>query len=641
MTYAENNPDVVATIVYHLNDNGAGDPWYQASGSAANTRANFYGVTGIPALLIDGLYDIWPINSANISSPVTERRNIPTPIEIFLAVEMEESTMDVTATVLNAGSAIESGHTIHFALTSNYAEWDASNEQDEFEHDLLAMRPNGNGQDFTCDAYTTAEYSATFNWPVDLLGEELGEDDVTLVVFVQDDETGEVLQARSSSLTPEGYPDYLFFGACEEFYHLGSTEVTATFDVGIFNLGLADDSYDIDVNAEDVPEGWGFSYSLPDGDHSDDATLSLVSDSHHDAVISLTPSATPGESFELTFLITSQNQPANFTEFTFFLQSSGEMLVVNSDPNGAYGNYFADAINAVNALGETDSDEQVTFGVWPNESYPLVFEELTSANPRLVMWYLGDFGVLTESEIAGLTAYVNNGGNLFLSGVDAPNYVAGTTLETLMGTYVGSAGDFYTIQGYDDDPIGDGIEVNLYGGDGANNYRNPVSVAGNAGTTCIKFGGTQLGAAVRNMSDNYRTLLFGFPFETIDTQEHRAALMLNIMVWMADFQYNGVIDGFGSDILPQEFALAQNHPNPFNPSTDIRFSLPEAAMVELTVFDMLGREVARLAEGQYAAGAHNIAWQADHLASGVYFYRLTALGDKVTHEATRKMILMK
>ncbi len=89
---------------------------------------------------------------------------------------------------------------------------------------------------------------------------------------------------------------------------------------------------------------------------------------------------------------------------------------------------------------------------------------------------------------------------------------------------------------------------------------------------------------------------------------------------------------------PENFELVQNYPNPFNPSTEIRFSLAEDAMVQLSVYDVMGREVSRLLDQPLSAGTHAVTWVADsELPSGVYVYRLSA-GDVVS---TRQMVLLK
>ncbi len=85
------------------------------------------------------------------------------------------------------------------------------------------------------------------------------------------------------------------------------------------------------------------------------------------------------------------------------------------------------------------------------------------------------------------------------------------------------------------------------------------------------------------------------------------------------------------------YALRQNRPNPFNPSTVIEYSVPEDSHIRLRVFDTHGREVAVLHEGQVTAGAHSIVFTASNLPSGLYFYRLES-GSRVL---TRSMLLMR
>ena len=93
-----------------------------------------------------------------------------------------------------------------------------------------------------------------------------------------------------------------------------------------------------------------------------------------------------------------------------------------------------------------------------------------------------------------------------------------------------------------------------------------------------------------------------------------------------------------AEVIEQlEFALGQNFPNPFNPATTIRYSLPERTNVRLEVYSITGQRVAVLVNGQQNAGWHVVNFNASHLASGVYFYRLRA-GSNVK---TFKMTLIK
>jgi len=88
---------------------------------------------------------------------------------------------------------------------------------------------------------------------------------------------------------------------------------------------------------------------------------------------------------------------------------------------------------------------------------------------------------------------------------------------------------------------------------------------------------------------------------------------------------------------PSSFVLEQNFPNPFNAATTIQFSLPHPGKASLTVFDVNGKEVARLIDTDMTANHHHIRFDASRLASGVYCYRLQS-GDFV---ATRKFLLIK
>ncbi|MBT5145873.1 MAG: T9SS type A sorting domain-containing protein, partial [Gemmatimonadetes bacterium] len=91
-----------------------------------------------------------------------------------------------------------------------------------------------------------------------------------------------------------------------------------------------------------------------------------------------------------------------------------------------------------------------------------------------------------------------------------------------------------------------------------------------------------------------------------------------------------------------EFALSQNHPNPFNPETMIHFDLPTPGETELSLFNLMGQRVATLVSGSRDAGSYMLRWDGRddtgrELASGVYLFRLIA-GDQIE---TRKLTLLR
>ncbi|MCK5331305.1 MAG: T9SS type A sorting domain-containing protein, partial [Candidatus Marinimicrobia bacterium] len=95
-------------------------------------------------------------------------------------------------------------------------------------------------------------------------------------------------------------------------------------------------------------------------------------------------------------------------------------------------------------------------------------------------------------------------------------------------------------------------------------------------------------------------------------------------------------------VLPTEYQLRQNFPNPFNPVTTIRYDLPEISHVRIDIYDILGREVATLVNRREEAGYRAILWDGTDnsgrvLGSGVYFYQINA----TNYTKTKKMLLIK
>jgi hypothetical protein len=97
-----------------------------------------------------------------------------------------------------------------------------------------------------------------------------------------------------------------------------------------------------------------------------------------------------------------------------------------------------------------------------------------------------------------------------------------------------------------------------------------------------------------------------------------------------------------SEIIPEVFALHQNYPNPFNPITSLRYDLPADGLVNITIYDMMGRIVKTLVNGSQTAGYKSIRWNATNdrnepVSAGLYLYTIQA-GE---FRQTRKMVLLK
>ena len=131
-----------------------------------------------------------------------------------------------------------------------------------------------------------------------------------------------------------------------------------------------------------------------------------------------------------------------------------------------------------------------------------------------------------------------------------------------------------------------------------------------------------------------------YSFKDQDLKEGKYTYRLKQIDLDGSVSYSGEVNV--SIEMPASFALSQNYPNPFNPSTTINFSLPQKSDVKLIVYNILGKEVKTLINGDREAGSYEIKWNGlnnngQSVATGIYIYRITA--GNFTSE--KKMILMK
>jgi hypothetical protein len=96
-----------------------------------------------------------------------------------------------------------------------------------------------------------------------------------------------------------------------------------------------------------------------------------------------------------------------------------------------------------------------------------------------------------------------------------------------------------------------------------------------------------------------------------------------------------------SETIPQEYKLEQAYPNPFNPTTKIRYDLPKTSKVALKIYNLLGQEVETLVNEEQDAGYKSVEWDASYYPSGVYFYKLTADANGKSFVDVKKVVLLR
>jgi hypothetical protein len=173
----------------------------------------------------------------------------------------------------------------------------------------------------------------------------------------------------------------------------------------------------------------------------------------------------------------------------------------------------------------------------------------------------------------------------------------------------------------------------------------------NNGVYCLQYpdyNSTQYYAGIytdqlNNANWPMRTVFIGHSMYQMRNAVNGTAVRNEFMKMTYEFFENGVNPNYTGDEVPKVYSLAQNFPNPFNPSTRIQFALPTKGHVSLKIYNVAGQLVKTLQDGVMDAGSHEISWDGSNnlganVASGVYFYKINA-GDN--YENMKKMVLLR
>lgn len=177
-----------------------------------------------------------------------------------------------------------------------------------------------------------------------------------------------------------------------------------------------------------------------------------------------------------------------------------------------------------------------------------------------------------------------------------------------------------------------GVDVNLKGGGSSYLHHKYAVIDGESGNTPYLITGSHNWSSSAENSNDENTVII------------QDALIANLYLQEFTARYyeaggkDSIVVGVENDnSMPSEYKLEQNYPNPFNPSTSIQYSLKESAKVDLVVYNMLGQKVLTLVNEFQNTGNHQIKFDASHLASGIYIYRIKTNN----FTASKKLLLLK
>ena len=321
---------------------------------------------------------------------------------------------------------------------------------------------------------------------------------------------------------------------------------------------------------------------------------------------------------EFQFLFTGVSIPIGFPD----------TLIVKSDLNdNSYEDYYTSVFDSMGR----------NYEIW-NQSHgtPNLF-----SNRKTIIWFSGDADTQTVSAAYqdSLSAFLDNGGNLLITGKNIGNDIGDTEFyqnylhtrwigETPTLLFSGSEASFT-----------ERMLVEATGGDGANNQGTEADLlAPDSNPASHAIFENSDGVVATATKSDYNVVYLGFGFEAVTAHlsglTSRDTLMSAIMDWFSEVVS---VDEEKGVVRPLAFGLEQNYPNPFNPLTEISYSIDKAGQTKLDVYNLLGQKVVTLVDGFKLPGRFRVQWDASKFASGIYFYKLST-GE---NSKTRKMILLK
>ncbi len=609
---------LVLNVQYHMSWPSATDPFYLTDIADNDAVRAYYGVNAVPDLVTDGLNDPAPGNYAALEATVMKRILTDAPLEIIVTATVVGDQVTVNADITAVDDVPASDLVVRIALVEpyvGYAEPPGSNGETEFYCSMRDMLPAFAGTALAITNGQTVGVSETSTL-------DPAWQDVYAVVWVQNNADQDVLQAASTLVRP----DYAMCYGGRKGGDIVELLTMAPFHTVVSNVGTQSDIYDLHLE-KDLPPSWSASICIGTTCYPPfmtDFEVPLASLTQQEVIIDITPLENQG-SGTVTMTATSRSDPTQTWSKTVMVMTAGDdVLLVDDDSGEAWETYYAQAIGAT---GKSQA-------IWDASTFgPPNGDQL--GHYGTVVWSSG-FGPPTADGVTGLTSYLDAGGSLLLSGqlVGYYTFAGGAPVEgqDFYNDYLGANFVDYlfqkvSVEGIVDDCIGGGLAFDLSGGDGADNSEYPENLeAYGDGVLCMEFSNNKGGAAVHLDNGTFKTVFLSFGFEGVATLADRELLMSRSL----DFLGSEVTAVPGDQISrPFLASLPLAIPNPFNPSTAIKFDIGGTISTSLnvSVFDLRGRLVATLHDGLAAPGLQSIIWDGrdasgQNAASGVYLARV-------------------
>lgn len=590
--YLQENDGSIHHIAYHPWWPGIDDPFYQFNISENTSRTNYYGVNSVPRMILRGTH--WEGQPTGVSwSLINDNEKGGSPVRLVVNESTNGNTRDVTVELESVNSAPVGTYLLRCAVIEKdveYATPPGNNGETYFPNvfrqfisgassKLVSLPPKGE----------RVEYSFSYD-----LDAEWDAEKMYVIALLQEQNSKEVLNSGASYNCGFELMSYETSNTAEV-----ASSSSTSFDGGLINLIEGETEVEVSIES-DAPGDWSASFDLDGQTYTSAATTTLNSRAEESLQLNVDVGSTSGIGKYTIKLESSTNPEFYPQEYTYRVISGVQNLVVNNDQpfsNGKlydWSNIYLDGL----AAGEASaygSIEASSFATLINEG------SLQSVNNVYfnVGWTMPPF---TSEMVDALQAFLDEGGNLFISGQDIGwaamdnssdynNLKNQTFLKTYLGAEYVKDGNILNNAIFPDE------NDTVYGGQSTSSLTDvygsgffpdeiKVSSEGASKSNVIYYYDAALTkpAAIKSDNGQFKTVYLGFGMEQVASASVQDEIMTTTHEWF--------MSGITGIEFDREMArLIRTYPNPA--SEYMHFEIPEHANAQLLiVYDMTGRRVA-------------------------------------------------
>ncbi len=630
--YSENFGAVVS-VRYHAWWPGSSDPMYVSAASDCRNRIGYYGIQAVPTYVLDGKVYGVPADADAMTAQLLKRLEQPSPVKIHIRAQFNDDSVHAQIQLIALQNVPPQQLKLRTAITQRLVVYNSppgSNGEKEFPEVLRQLLPSADGIAIdSLSAGDTLRFSLSAAVKNDW---EVG--DLAVVSWLQSDASKEVLQAGIH------FPTFILQADTNGLQFLKAGQSKA---IPLYIANDNDTTALVRFKFKNINTTSGWSYEL------------LFNGGVYNSTVLPIP---PGDTLRLTLNVTSGNRGSlslqvmaeNMNDdgfygegygygtaqsFTFVVPENNDVLLVDDDGGKNYEDYFTRLLDK----------QHIAYLLLKQKDVQGLSKQYNLNNYRLIIWNISwGFPAFTPNDVALLTSYLDNGGNLVLFGQD----IAWDVFDSQGNSHFKSAMDF--LQNYFDlkfisdnskgiqmsgvagDPIGDSLSFDLARPYGFSNFY-PEEITSNTGQAkpVFKYNNGKIGV-LRYDSGTYRTVFFGIGFEQIGDETSREIILSRLLKWCGNITALPEKAQF-----PVRSLLVENYPNPFNGETFIKFTLPNKGKVKFTLFNLRGQKVRTWPEKLFLPGTHRFHWDGTdnrgrQLPSGLYVLQVTSGHFKKTHK---------